>query len=143
MNKTISSYFLTIIGLALLAIGLYSIKTIEDPEGLLRTLPYICIGLGCGIFGHGMGEIISKRAIKNSPATAKQIEIDRKDERNLAITYRAKAKAYDLMIFVFGSLMLAFSLMNVDMAAVLLLVLAYLVVIGYGIYYRFKYDKEM
>ena len=143
MKKTISSLFLTIMGLALLAAGLYFIKTIEDPEGMLRALPYICVGLGCGVFGHGMGEIISQRAIKNSPATAKQIEIDKKDERNVAITNRAKAKAYDMMVFVLGALMLAFALMGIDMVAVLLFVFVYLFVQGYAIYYRCKYDKEM
>lgn len=143
MKRTISSYFLIIVGLALLAAGLYFIKTIEDPEGMLRALPYICVGLGCGVFGHGMGEIISQRAVKNSPAIAKQIEIDKKDERNVAIANRAKAKAYDMMVFVFGALMLAFALMGIDIVEVLLLVLAYLIVIGYGVYFRFKYDKEM
>lgn len=39
--------------------------------------------------------------------------------------------------------MLAFALMGTDMVAVLMLVFAYLFVIGYGIFYRVKYDKEM
>ncbi|HYF75143.1 MAG TPA: hypothetical protein VD757_01040, partial [Candidatus Nitrosocosmicus sp.] len=73
----------------------------------------------------------------------KQLEIDRHDERNIAIGNRAKAKAYDMMIYVFGALLLAFALMDVDMTALLLLVFAYLFVVGYGIYYRIKYDKEM
>ena len=109
----------------------------------MRALPYVCIGLGCGIFGHGMGEIINRRAIKNHPDVEKQMKIDRQDERNVAIGNRAKAKAYDMMIFVFGALMLAFVLMGVDLVAVLLLVFAYLFVVGYGIYYRCKFDKEM
>ncbi|MFK7696605.1 hypothetical protein, partial [Paenibacillus sp. HJGM_3] len=107
MKKTISSYFLTVVGLGLLAGGLYFIKTIDDPQGMLRALPYICVGLGCGIFGHGMGEIIVRSAMKNNPAAAKQLEIDQNDERNLAIANRGKAKAYDMMVFVFGALILA------------------------------------
>ena len=39
--------------------------------------------------------------------------------------------------------MLVFALMRVDWAAVLLLVAAYVAVVGVGIYYRCKYDKEM
>jgi hypothetical protein len=109
----------------------------------MRALPYVCIGLGCGIFGHGMGEIISRRAVKNHPDIKKQIQIDKQDERNVTIGNRAKAKAYDMMIFIFGALMLAFALMGIDTAAVLLLVIAYLFVVGYGIYYRCKFDKEM
>ncbi len=47
------------------------------------------------------------------------------------------------MVFVFGALMLSFALMNIDLVAVLLLVFAYLFVIGSGLYYRVKLDKEL
>ncbi|TDF91124.1 hypothetical protein [Paenibacillus piri] len=143
MKKTISAYLLTIVGVGLLAGGLYFIKTIEDPQGMLRALPYICAGLGCVIFGHGIGEIIVRSAMKNNPAAAKQLEIDQKDERNLAVANRAKAKAYDMMVFVFGALFLSFSLMGIDLIVVLLLVFAYLYILVYNSYYRFKYYKEM
>ncbi|MBP8639959.1 MAG: hypothetical protein KBI01_03530 [Oscillospiraceae bacterium] len=140
-NRT--NYFSVILGLILLASGLYFVKTLGQPQGIMRALPYVCIGLGCGIFGHGMGSLISKRSLKNSPDIEKQIEIEKKDERNIAIGNRAKAKAYDLMIFIFGALMVSFALMNVDMIVVLLLVFSYLFVAAYGVYYRIKYDKEM
>lgn len=143
MKKTITSYFLTVVGVGLLAGGLYFIKTIEDPQGMLRALPYICVGLGCGIFSHGMGEIIGRRLMKNHPAAAKQLEIDKKDERNLAITNRAKAKAYDMIVFLFGALILAFSMMDIDKTTLWLLVFAYLLVLGYNSYYRVKYHKKM
>lgn len=55
----------------------------------------------------------------------------------------AKAKAYDVMTYVFGALMIAFALMGVDMIPVLLFVFVYLFVQGYAIYYRCKYEKEM
>lgn len=143
MNKTISFYILTVVGVGLLAGCVYFIKTIEDPKGMLRVLPYIGFGLGCVIFGHGIGEIINRHAMKSNPTAAKQLEIDRKDERNLAIINRAKAKAYDMMVFVFGALIFAFSLMGTDLIVVLLLVFAYLFILVYCSYYRFKYFKEM
>lgn len=143
MSKMTSSYFLTVVGLALLAVGLYFIKTIEDPQGTLQALPYICFGLGCAIFGHGMGEIILQHAMRKNPAAAKQLEIDKKDERNLAITNRAKAKAYDMMVFVFGALITALALMDIDIKMVVLFVFAYIFFLGYNSYYRVKYFKEM
>lgn len=138
-----SDYAITAIGLVLAAAGLFWVKSLVNPQGFLLALPYVCIGIGCGVFGHGMGNIISHKAIKTNPDLQKQIEIDKNDERNVAISNRAKAKAYDLMTFVFGALMMIFALMGVDVIAVLLLVFAYLFVQGYGIYYRCKYDKEM
>lgn len=143
MNKTILSYLITVAGIAILAVGVYFIKTIEAPQGLLRALPYICVGLGAGMFGHGMGEIMLRYAMKHNPAAAKQLEIEKNDERNLAIANRAKAKAYDMMIFVFGALITALALMNLDLTVVVLLVFAYLFILVYNSYYRFKYFKEM
>ena len=143
MKRNKCDYFLTALGLVMLAAGLFLVKKFPEPEGIMRVLPYVGIGLGCGIFGHGMGNIISLKAIKNSPDIQRQLEIDKMDERNIAIANRAKAKAFDMMVFVFGALMLSFALMGIDLTAVLLLVSAYLFIIFYGVYYRIKYDREM
>lgn len=143
MKKNGMDYIITILGILLLGVGLFLIKLIPDQRGAMEALPYIFVGLGCGTFGHGMGNIISRKTLKNSPNIQKQLEIDKKDERNVTIGNSAKAKAYDMMIFVFGALMLSYALMGIDMIVVLLLVLTYLFVITYGLYYRFKYEKEM
>lgn len=143
MKNNITNYFAVAFGLLLLCLGLYLSKTILDPQGIMRAFPYVCIGLGCGIFGHGLGEIISRRSLKNHPEIDKQLRIEKSDERNVSIANQAKAKAYDMMIFLFGALILAFALMGIDMIALLLLVFSYLFIVGYGIYYRYKFDKTM
>ncbi|PGL70957.1 hypothetical protein [Bacillus sp. AFS055030] len=143
MKKNNSIYYLAVVALVLLISGIYFIKTIGNPQGLLRVLPYICVGLGCSIFGHSMGEILNRLVMKKNPVAAKQLEIDKKDERNLAIANQAKAKAYDMMVILFGALIFAFSLMGVDIIMLLLLVIAYMFFLGYNSYYRLKYFKEM
>lgn len=143
MKKTLPYFFLTVVGIVLLASGVLLIKTIEEPQSILGMLPYICVGLGCVTFGHGMGEVILRSAMKRNPTAAKQLEIDRNDERNLAIVNRSKAKAYDMMVFVIGALLLAFALMGIDLGMLLLFFFAYLFIIVYSTYYRYKYDKEM
>lgn len=143
MTQKKSNYVVVIIGLLLLGTGLYFVKTIDDPQGIMQALPYVCIGVGCGLFGQGMGGILSQKAMQNHPEIQKQMDIEKNDERNIAIANRAKGKAFDIMTFVFGALMLAFALMGVDMVATLLLVFAYLFVHGYAIYYRCKYNEEM
>ncbi|HJA26492.1 MAG TPA: hypothetical protein H9795_10575, partial [Candidatus Fournierella merdigallinarum] len=70
-------------------------------------------------------------------------EVERADERNRAIADRAKGRAFDLMTFVFGALMLTFALMEVELAAVLLLVAACLFVECSAVYYRCKLEKQM
>ena len=99
--------------------------------------------LGAGALGHGAGTLLQRAALKDAPDIQRRIEIEAADERNIALANRAKAKAYDAMIYIFSAVMLVFALMRVDWAAVLLLVAAYLAVVGVGIYYRCKYDKEM
>ena len=143
MKKNIGNTITLIIGLALLGAGLYLVKTIADPQGILRALPYVCIGVGCGLFGQGVAGAIERNVYKKHPDMQKKKEIEVNDERNREISNRAKAKAYDAMVFVFGALMPSFALMNVDVAVVLLLVFAYLFVVGIGIYYRIKLEKEL
>ncbi len=143
MRKKLIIYCTTVIGLILLAVGLYLVKAVPEALENMKALPFIFIGLGTGILGNGIGDIISRRALKGNPAFQKQIETDQKDERNVAISYRAKAKAYDMMIFVYSALLLAFALMGINRTAILMLVCAYLFVVFYSIYYRHKYEKEM
>lgn len=132
-----------IVGLILLAIGIFIIKTQPEVDGIMRTLPYICIGVGCGVFGHGMGNWIADKAVTKAPEEAKRIEIETKDERNVMIANQAKAKAYDSMVFIFGDLLIVLALLNIDMVVILMLVSCYLLVVGISIYYRIKYDKEI
>jgi len=143
MKKRWLQSVLGLVGLVLLAVGLYLAKTTDAAEGIMRALPYVCIGIGSGLFGQGMGGVIERSVLKKHPEIAKQKEIEVKDERNQEISNRAKAKAYDVMVFVFGALMVAFALMNVDLAVVLMLVFAYLFVVGSGVYYRIKLEKEL
>ena len=138
-----ADWVITLIGVTMLGIGLFMTKTIENAQGILLTLPYVLVGTGCGILGYGMSNIVSKKAISKDLDLERQLEIEKNDERNIAISTKSKAKAYDLMTFLFGVLMLSFALMNIDMTVILLLVAAYLSVHIYGIYYRIKYEKEM
>ena len=132
---------ITILGVILLGAGLFMIKTMGDMQGIQLTLSYILVG--CGIFGHGMSRIISKKALSKDEKLQKQLEIEKNDERNITISNKAKSKAYDCMTFVFGILMLIYALINVDMIATILLVVVYLFVHFYGIFFRIKYEKEM
>lgn len=143
MKSKITNSVAMILGLCLLAIALFLLKTITDHQGVMLALPYVCIGVGCGLFGQGMGNLISQRALRSDPELKKKLDIEKKDERNIAIMNQAKGKAFDAMTFVFSALMLCFALMGVDVIPLLLLVFAYLLVHGLVLYYRFQLEKEM
>lgn len=143
-NNSVGKYVaLAAFGFILFVAGLALAISLPDAQGIMRTLPYICVGIGSGIFGGNVGTAIKNRHLKKDPNAAKQLEIDTKDERNVAINNRAKAKAFDLMLIVYGALMLAFALMRVDMYVVLAFVAAYLFVVFSMVYYINKYHKEM
>ena len=76
MKSKLAKYTTIILGLLLLTIGLYLIKTVGDPQGIMASLPYVCIGIGSGLFGHGMGNLISERAIRSDPDLQKKLDIN-------------------------------------------------------------------
>ena len=141
--KSRKNYFITFCGIVFVIGGICLISSVKTPNEWMLVLPYLCIGVGCGIFGHGMGNFIAEKTAKQNPEFQKQMEILHKDERNRMISNCAKAKGYDLMTYAFGALLLIFSLMRVALIPLLLLVFVYLLVQGYALSYRIKYDKEM
>ena len=108
-----------------------------------HALSYVLLGVGCGLLGQGIGQWVQQKVLRKYPDTAHALTVAAHDERNVAIANQSKARAFDLMTFVFGIVMLCFALMNVDWPVILLLVGAYLLVEGYAVYYRIKLEKEM
>ena len=134
---------LSLLGFVLIGAGIYMIRTVPDPQGIMRALPFLLVGFGCGIFGHGLGDLLAKKAVQSDPAMARQVGIAQTDERNVMIGSMAKAKGYDMMTYVFGALMVAFALMGAPWTVIIPMVIAYLFVHGYAIYFRVKLEKEM
>lgn len=143
MKKKWMDPIVMLVGIILLLFGLVWMKGNFDTPEAMRALPYVCIGVGCGLFGQGIGNMINNRTLKKYPELQKQMEVSQKDERNQAIRHRAKSKAFDRMLYVFSALILAFALMGVDAVVILLLVFVYLFVLGTYVYYLTRYDQEM
>jgi hypothetical protein len=133
---------LLMVGLLLFACGIWLIRTETNLEGTLLTLPYILIGLGCGMFGHGLGNIVEVIVKRKYPELRKRDEINAKDERNIMVSSRAKSKACDLMGYVYAALLLAFALMGTSFKVLIPMVVVYLFVNGYSIYWRVRFEKE-
>lgn len=132
-----------VVGVVLWGIAVLLLRQNPGNSGFWRVLPYVCLGVGAGLLGQGIGQMVQRKALQSDPELARQQEIEAGDERNIQLAQRAKAKAFDLMVFVFSALLLVFALMGVEMTALLLLVAAYLLVQGYAVYCRVKLEKEM
>ena len=150
-------------GLLLLAAGLLALKWAPARQGALvysgQILPLVGVGprppggAGCAALClhrpwlRGVWERLKRphqpKVLRASPRLQKQIAIDQDDERNIALSNRAKAKAFDAMLYLFGACLIAFSLMGDPLFATLALVAAYLLTVGLLIFYLNKYHKEM
>lgn len=131
------------LGVLLAAAGMILPAVDKEAEGMLRALPGIMTGVGCGLFGSNAGLLITRRAARKNPQLAKQQAILEKDERNISINHQAKAKAYDLMIWVYGTLLLGLALIGTAGLAMYFVVAAYLIVVAAHIYYLHTLHKTM
>lgn len=142
-NTVLKNSFFVFLGLALVVLGIFGQKRGVSGEKTVEAIYYLLIGLGCGIFGHFTGNIIRYFSIKNNEALRRQIEIEKKDERNIAIAEKSKSKAYDLMIYLFAAMLIMFSLMGADKVQIVIIVAVYLSIQLYGLYWRAIFEKEM
>lgn len=66
-----------------------------------------------------------------------------KDERNVSIETKAKAKAFDVTGITLGILIIIYGILKCNLLIILLTVLAYLLIFIVYIVYFSKYHKEM
>ena len=91
----------------------------------------------------GLGGLISYRRMQQNPQLAKQKEISTKDERNIIISYRSKAMAYNLTVLIFAALIMFLAVVQVETYITLVFTGAYLLIISLHFYFFNKYYKEM
>lgn len=142
-NTVLKNIFFALLGLALVVLGIIGHRHGANTEKAVDAMYYLLIGMGCGVFGHFTGNIIGYFSTKDNEALRRQIEIEKNDERNIAIAEKAKSKAYDLMIYLFAAMLIMFSLMGVDKLQIVIIVAVYLSIQLYGLYWRATFEKEM
>ena len=136
-------YVLTALGAVLLVAGLALALSISEPQGIMKALPFVSMGIGCGMLGRGISIIVSQNIMEKNPEIKKQKQIEEQDERNVLLSTTAAAKAYKMATYVFDVLLLSYALMGVELLPILMLVAGYLFVIGYGVWCRVKLEKKL
>ena len=131
------NWLVVIIGAIAVGAGLFLMNPLGGP------LPGVLIGLGSGALGLGLSILLSAQVVKKHPDVARQVAIEEQDERNIAVSNRAKARAYDMTICVFGVLMVAYALMNAELTVILMLVGAYLLIVACCVGLTIHYNKTM
>lgn len=145
-NYVLKNILLSFLGVVLVALGLYIYQKTLGMDKMDKTvvvIPYIFIAIGCGILGHFTGNLIQHYSTKGNEELKIQIEIEKNDERNVLIAEKSKAKAYDLMIYLFAAMLIIFSLMGADKLQILVLVAIYLSLQIYALYWKSKFESRM
>ena len=127
----------TMIGVVILAAGIFVLLAYGEPEGSLIALPYVCIGIGAGITGGSIGGLYSS---KNKDAVKLKM-IEEKDERNIMVRSMALSKTYIVSFFAYTGLILAFTIAGVDIYVIMAMLGVYIFVLITGLFYFKKYNK--
>lgn len=134
---------IAVTGFVLFSTGIVLMILFSDSQGIMKTLPFILLGVGSGLLGGGVSSIITFRTKMKNPHLAKKVEIDAKDERNIAIANMAKAKVFDFVLVIFSLLIMFLALMDVGKLVIFVFLGAYFLIVISFIYLLSKYHKKM
>lgn len=101
------------------------------------------IGIGAGLFGMSISGLLMKRLEQEHPELDKQAEIEYKDERNIIIRNRAKAKAGDMTQWLMMGIAYFTIAISAPLWITLAVIAAFLFYHAAGVYLMNKYQKEM
>ncbi|WP_312105713.1 hypothetical protein [Lachnoclostridium sp.] len=136
-NKIKNIIFLMLLGAILLVVGIF---VIGDTS---KTVSGLCLGIGAGLISMNAANLLISLYYNKRPDIKKQSDIDSKDERNISINMKAKAKAFDItirsLIIIPFLLILTDSPLWMTLAAICI----YLFGFSMQIYYTIRYNKEM
>ena len=139
MTKNKSLLYIFLILVSLLAIALGALIQSEAQKALSGIL----FGAGAGLFGFSVAKVVTLWIESSNPAYKRKVDIEANDERNQTINNIARGKAFNALSPIFGSLILVFVLMDVQLLPILLLIGAYLAVYVVYFYQLNKLGKEM
>lgn len=128
---------LLVLGVVLVAAGLSIIGHVQ------KSVVGVCLGVGSGLIAMNLVNLAVYRYYKKRPDLEKQSRIDAHDERMIAITARAKAKAFDVLIWTLIAFPFVLILADVPLWQTLATVAIY--VFGYCVqlYYTGRLSREM
>lgn len=120
MNSSVSRYAVGLVfGIVLAAAGLLLFGSMP------KTVSGLCLGIGSGLAGMSAANLVMASYYKKHPALQKQARIDAQDERTLAITNKAKARAFDITRYILIGVAFLYILADAPLWMTLLIVGVY------------------
>ena len=138
MNKKALFIGLLVLGIALVCVGFFVL------EGkAVKTYYGGCIGVGSGLFGLSLANLIMIRIKKKNPQITRIIDVEAKDERTMRINDMARAKAFAIMQILYAVLVIVLSLMGERLLIILLVWGVFMLSWAFYFMYFAKYAREM
>ena len=103
----------------------------------------ILLGTGAGVFGANIAKLYSISLEKKNPDIIKENEIELKDERNVLILQKAKAKSADITQWLIMLVAYLEILVNAPLWITLVTIGIFVLYNIIQIYYVNKFNKEM
>lgn len=109
----------------------------------LKAVSGVCIGIGACLIGLGAANLFMLGFEEKNPSIAKIKEIEEKDERNIAIRNRAKARAADITQYLIVALTFVTILIKAPLWVTFVTIGIYLSYNILSLYLISKFSKEM
>lgn len=138
MLKKTSFYVTTLV----IGLGLILASLVFKGEEV-KAIAGVLIGIGAGLTGLSISNLIMKGYELKNPDIKKQNQIEFKDERNQMIRNRAKARSGDILQWLIVGLVYIMILFDVSIWLTVIGVAVFLSYSILSIYYMGKYRKEM
>jgi hypothetical protein len=109
----------------------------------LKAVSGVCIGVGAGLFGLSIDKLVLARLERKYPEIARQNEIEMKDERNVMIRDKAKARAADITHWLIIGIAFVLILIDAPLWATLTAVLVFSLYHIFSLAFMSAYRKKM
>lgn len=120
MNGSVSrNAAVVVLGIVLVVVGLFL------PGSVPKAVAGLCLGIGSGLAGMSAANLYMASYYEKHPALQKQATIDARDERTIAITDKAKARAFDITRHILIAVAFVYILTNAPLWMTLLIVGVY------------------
>ena len=131
-----STFYITALIISVIMIILSQFVELNSHSGIL-------LGTGAGVIGASIAKLYSINLEKKNPDMIKENEIELKDERNILILQRAKAKSADITQWLIMIIAYLEIFVNAPLWIILLTVGIFVLYNIIQIYYINKFNNEM
>ena len=138
MNKKRTQIIFLIIGAVFLVAGGLIMK---NPS--IKQISGACIGIGAGLWGIGIANLLMSRYYQKHPQAKKQEQIQQNDERNIQIRDKAKAKSADILQWVIMAGALVSIVVNAPLWVTLAIVAVFLSKTVLELYFMHIFQQQM